>query len=74
MICLIFNLNYLINLIYIFNLKIFKISIDIGKFIQLIRINISICNVADKLYSKMIQRTTYIAHIANEMNVTGLST
>ena len=47
---------------------------DIGKFIQLIRINISIWNVPDKLYSKMIQRTTYIAHIANEINVTGLST
>ena len=45
---------------------------DIGKFIQLIRIHNSIWNVSDKLYSNRIQRKKYIAHIANEMNVTGL--
>ena len=45
---------------------------DIGKFIQLIRIHKSIWNVSDKLYSNRIQRTTYIANIANEMIVTGL--
>ena len=45
---------------------------DIGKFIKLIRFHKSIWNVSDKLYSNRIQRSTYIAHIANEMNVTGL--
>ena len=45
---------------------------DIGKFIQLIRLHKSIWNVSDKLYSNRIQRTKDIAHIANEMNGTGL--
>ena len=45
---------------------------DIGQFIQLIRLHKSIWNVSDKLYSNRIQRTKYIAHIANEMNGTGL--
>ena len=45
---------------------------DIGKFIQLIRLHKSIWNVSDILYSNRIKRTKYIAHIANEMNVTGL--
>ena len=58
---LLFNLNYLI-----------KISMDICQFIQLTRLHKSIWNVSDKLYSNRIQRTKYIAHIANEMNVTGL--
>ena len=45
---------------------------DIRKFIHLIRIHKLIWNVGDKLYSNRIQMTKYIAHIANEMNVTGL--
>ena len=45
---------------------------DIGKCIQLIQIHKSIWNVGDKLYSNRIQRRKDIAHIANEMNVTGL--
>ena len=45
---------------------------DIGKFIQLIRLLKSIWNVSDKLYSNRIQRAKYIAHIANEINVSGL--
>ena len=45
---------------------------DIGKFIQLFRLHKSIWNVSDKLYSNRIQRTKYIVHIANEMNVKGL--
>ena len=45
---------------------------DIGTCIQLIRLHKSIWNVSDKLYSNRIQRTKDIAHIANEMNVTGL--
>ena len=45
---------------------------DIGTFIQFIRLHKSIWNVSDKLYSNRIQRTKYIAHIAYEMNVTGL--
>ena len=42
---------------------------DIGKFIQLIRLHKSIWNVSDSLYSNRIKD---IAHIANEMNITGL--
>ena len=62
---LLFNLNYLI-------LNLIKISMDIRKFIHLIRIYKLIWNVGDNLYSNRIMRTKYIAHIANEMNVTGL--
>ena len=61
---LLFNLNYLIYLI----LNLYLIL----KCIQLIRIHISICNVAYNLYSNRMQRIKYIAHIANEINVTGL--
>ena len=46
---------------------------DIGTFIQLIRIHKSIWNVSDKLYNNRIQRTKDIAHIASEMNITGFS-
>ena len=45
---------------------------DIGKYIKLMRIQKSIWNVSDKLYSNRIQRTKHIAHIANEMSVSGL--
>ena len=45
---------------------------DIGTLIHLIRMHKSIWIVADNLYSNRIQRTKYIAHIANEMNVTDL--
>ena len=45
---LLFNLNYLINLIYIYLiLNLIKISMYLGKFIQLIRIHKSIWNVSD---------------------------
>ena len=44
----------------------------IRKCIQLLRIHKSIWNIGDTLYSNRIQRTKDIAHIASEMNVTGL--
>ena len=53
-------------------LNLIIISVDIGKFIQLIRIHKSIWNISDTLYNNRIQRTTYISPIHNEMNVTGL--